>query len=44
MENIAFETLLALIDDLTDEQRATFIKVLDITVRLKKGLTPESDN
>ena len=29
MENTAFQALLALVDDLTDEQRATFVKVLD---------------
>ena len=29
MENTVFQALLALIDDLADEQRATFIKVLD---------------
>jgi hypothetical protein len=29
MENTTFQALLALIDDLTDEQRTTFIKVLD---------------
>ena len=39
MKNVTFYALLALIDDFTDKQRATFVKVLDENKDFKNVVT-----